>query len=183
MSDDIDYFTPQEYGTADFDGIQAKLRNEFDYIYGGGRDIGFGHSYFVGNSSLDGDKVKLDIMYTDPFLNEPDVLDEVNFASVEDIVAMKINAITDGFGRKKDFWDIHFLLTMFSLREMLDLHQKRHPWEHERSRVLKDLNNFIKADKVPIPRCLLGNEWPQIKLDLIDEVMNYIDENSQGSFI
>lgn len=58
---------------------------------------------------------------------------------------------------------------------MLDLHQKRHPWEHERSRVLKDLNNFIKADKDPNPRCLLGKEWQQIKLDLIDEVMNYID--------
>ena len=30
MSDDIDYFTPQEYGTADFDGIYAMLREEFD---------------------------------------------------------------------------------------------------------------------------------------------------------
>ena len=179
MSDDIDYFTPQEYGTADFDGIYAMLREEFDYIYGGGRDVGFGHSYFVGNSSLDGEKVKLDVMYTDPFLNDPDLLDGVYFASVEDIVAMKLNAITDGFGRKKDFWDIHFLLTKFSLQEMLDLHQKRHPWEHERSTILKDLNNFVRADKDPNPRCLLGKEWQQIKLDLIDEVMSYIDRNSQ----
>lgn len=64
MSDDIDYFTPQEYGTADFDGIYAMLQNEFDYIDGGGKDIGLGHSYFVGNSSIDGEKVKLDVMYT-----------------------------------------------------------------------------------------------------------------------
>lgn len=99
MSDDIDYFTPQEYGTADFDGIYAMLRQEFDYIYGGGKDIGFGHSYFVGNSSIDGEKVKLDIMYTDPFLNDPDVLDGVNFASIEDIVAMKLNAVTGSPGK------------------------------------------------------------------------------------
>ena len=38
MSDDIGYFTPQEYGTADFDGIYAMLREEFDYIYGGVQD-------------------------------------------------------------------------------------------------------------------------------------------------
>ena len=175
MSDDIDYFTPQEYGTADFDGIYAMLRQEFDYIYGGGKDIGFGHSYFVGNSSIDGEKVKLDIMYTDPFLNDPDVLDGVNFASIEDIVAMKLNAVTDGFGRKKDFWDIHFLLGMFTLEEMLDLHERRHPWEHERDSLLKDLNNFIKADKDPNPRCLLGKDWQQIKLDLIDEDFTYIE--------
>lgn len=145
MSDDIDYFTPQEYGTADFDGIYAMLRQEFDYIYGGGKDIGFGHSYFVGNSSIDGEKVKLDIMYTDPFLNDPDVLDGVNFASIEDIVAMKLNAVTDGFGRKKDFWDIHFLLGMFTLEEMLDLHERRHPWEHERDSLLKTFFNELKV--------------------------------------
>ena len=49
------------------------------------------------------------------------MLDGVRFASVEDIVAMKLNAVTDGFGRKKDYWDIHFLLGMFTLGEMLDL--------------------------------------------------------------
>ena len=179
MSDDIDYFTPLEYGAADFDAIYAMLRKEFDYIDGGGKDVGFGHSYFVGNSSLDGEKVKLDVMYTDPFLNEPDVLDGVSFASVEDIVAMKLNAVTDGFGRKKDYWDIHFLLGMFPLGDMLDIHQKRHPWEHDREALLKDLNNFVKADRDPNPRCLLGKDWQQIKLDLIDAVFAYMEENGQ----
>lgn len=178
MSDDIDYFTPQEYGTADFDGIYAMLRKEFDYIDGGGKNVGFGHSYFIGNSSVDGEKVKLDVMYTDPFLNDADILDGIKFASVEDIVAMKLNAITDGFGRKKDFWDIHYLLSMFTLEKMLDLHERRHPWEHERTNILKDLNNFVKADKDPNPRCLLGKDWQQIKLDLIDVVFEYIETNS-----
>lgn len=178
MSDDIDYFTAVEYGTADFSAIYKMLRQEFDYIDGEGKNVGFGNSYFVGNSSADGDKVKLDIMYTDPFLYKPEILDGVSFASVEDIVAMKLNAVTDGDGRKKDFWDIHFLLGMFSLKEMLDLHERRHPWEHERNQILMDLNNFIKADKDPNPRCLLGKEWQQIKLDLIDVVSAYIEEDS-----
>lgn len=176
MSDDIDYFTPQEYGTADFDSINKMLRDEFDYMDGGGMNVGFGNTYYVGNTSEDGHKVKLDLMYTDPFLNEAEVYDGVQFASVEDIIAMKLNAITDGDGRKKDFWDIHFLLGKYSLKDMLDLHERRHPWEHERSRLLKDLNNFSKADKDPNPRCLLGKEWQQIKLDLIDEVFTLLED-------
>lgn len=175
MSDDIDYFTPVEYGTADFESIYGMLRKEFDYIDGCGRCIGFGNSYFVGNSFADGEKVKLDIMYTDPFLNAEDILDGVRFASVEDIVAMKLNAVTEGDGRKKDFWDIHFLLGMFTLKEMLDLHERRHPWEHDRESLLRDLNDFRKADKDPNPKCLLGKEWQQIKLDLIDEVYAYVN--------
>ena len=170
MSDDIDYFTPQEYGTVDFESMYLMLRNEFDYIDAHGSNIGFGNSYYIGNTSNDGDKVKLDLMYTDPFLNEPDEIDGVRFASVEDIVAMKLNAVTDGDGRKKDFWDIHFLLTKFSLDEMLVLHQRRHPWEHDRASLLKDLMDFRKADKDPNPRCLLGKDWQQIKLDLMDAI-------------
>lgn len=170
MSDDIDFFTPQEYGTVDFESMFLMLRNEFDYIDGHGSNIGLGNSYYVGNTSNDGDKVKLDLMYTDPFLNEPDVIDGVRFASVEDIVAMKLNAVTDGDGRKKDFWDINFLLGKFTLKQMLDLHEKRHPWEHDRAKLLKDLIDFRKADKDPNPRCLLGKDWQQIKLDLMDAV-------------
>ena len=176
MSDDIDYFTPQEYGTVNFESIYKMLRAEFDYIDGHGSNIGFGNSYYVGNTSNDGDKVKLDLMYTDPFLNEPDEIDGVRFASVEDIIAMKLNAITDGDGRKKDYWDIHFLLGKFTLREMLDLHEMRHPWEHDRTKLLKDLMNFRKADKDPDPRCLLGKDWQQIKFDLMDAVFSFSEE-------
>ena len=63
MSDDIDFFTPQEYGTVDFEGIYKMLRDEFDYIDDHGANIGFGNSYYIGNTSNDGDKVKLELMY------------------------------------------------------------------------------------------------------------------------
>lgn len=46
MSDDIDYFTPQEYGTVDFESMYLMLRNEFDYIDAHGSNIGFGNSYY-----------------------------------------------------------------------------------------------------------------------------------------
>ena len=177
MSDDIDFFTSQEYGTVDFEAIYHMLRQEFDYIDGSGVNIGFGNSYIVGNSSNDGEKVKLDVMYTDPFINEPDRCEGVNLASTEDIVAMKLNAVTDGDGRKKDFWDIHFLLTKFTLKEMFELHEKRHPWEHDRVKLLKDVVDFRKADKDPNPKCLMGKNWQQIKLDLLDEVYAYIEAN------
>lgn len=47
-------------------------------------------------------------MYTDPFIREPEIIDGIRLASIDDIVAMKIDTISRG-GRKKDFWDIHKL--------------------------------------------------------------------------
>ena len=68
-------------------------------------------------------------MYTDPFIREPDIIDGIRLASIDDIIAMKIDTISRG-GRKKDFWDIHKLLENRDLDEMFKLHQERYPWEH-----------------------------------------------------
>lgn len=63
-------------------------------------------------------------MYTDEFINEAEIIDGIRMASLEDIAAMKIDAISRG-GRKKDFWDIHKLLEIFSLNDMLEYHKKK----------------------------------------------------------
>ena len=90
-------------------------------------------------------------------------------ASVDDIVAMKMNAIMRG-GRKKDFWDIHKLLNLYSLRQMLELHQRRHVLEHEDVKLLNSLLDFEEADSMADPKCLEGKDWDNIKLDFIDMV-------------
>lgn len=52
--------------------------------------------------------------------------DGVRLASVEDIIAMKVDAISRG-GRKKDFWDLHELMEKYDLSQMLALHRERPP--------------------------------------------------------
>ena len=169
MSDDIDLFTDAEYGSLDFNRYELFLRSRFSYYYSSDRTsiVGFGRSYYVGTSP---DKcVKLDLMYTDKFLLAEEVIDSIRMASVDDIVAMKINAISRG-GRKKDFWDIHKLFGLYSLPQMLELHQKRHVWEHEETKVLNSLLDFEEANSMADPQCLEGKDWDNVKLDIIDAV-------------
>ncbi len=45
----------------------------------------------------------------------------IRMFSIEDIAAMKLNAIC-GRGSKKDFYDIYYLLQLFSLKELLDFY-------------------------------------------------------------
>ena len=119
MSDDIDLFTDVEYGSLDFSHIQDVLRREFPYCQGDCREVvGFGASYLVGNSK--DDCVKLDLFYTDPFIRAKEQYGNLRIASVNDIVAMKMDVISRG-GRKKDFWDLHLLHSYYTIGQMLSL--------------------------------------------------------------
>ena len=82
---------------------------------------------------------------------------------------MKIDVISRG-GRKKDFWDIHYLLDFFSLKDMIALHQERSEWTHNESEILSGLLDFSLADEMPDPMCLLQKDWDFIKMDFIDTV-------------
>lgn len=168
-SEDIDLFTDAEYGSINFNLLEDWLSNEFPYFDKPDKSpiVGMGRCYYIGDSEIR--CVKLDLMYTDPFMSKPELIDGIRMASVPDIIAMKLNVILLG-GRKKDFWDIHYLLDSFSLSDMLTFHKIRHEWEYERESLLKGLINFSGADKDFNPKCLLLKNWDDIKLDFIDEV-------------
>lgn len=82
---------------------------------------------------------------------------------------MKIDVISRG-GRKKDFWDIHELLNTYPLEKMLELHQLRNEYTHNRSQVLSSLVDFTSADEDIDPLCMRGKIWELIKLDLFNEL-------------
>ena len=126
-----------------------------------------GKTYYVGNDK--DDCVKLDIMYTDAFIHPAENIGFLRLATVEDIVAMKMQAIATG-GRKKDWWDIHYLLNYYSLNQMLYLHREWQPWTHDEKDLLLKLTTFQKADSEPDPNCLLDEDWDTIKLDIISAV-------------
>ena len=167
LSIDIDLFSDSEYRSLDFSSFERYLYSQFSYYdcNDKGSIIGMGRSYYIGNSEED--SVKVDLMYTDPFIGDAEILDGIRMASVDDIVAMKMNVVSRG-GRKKDFWDLHYLLNRYSLSEMFSLHKKRHEWEHEEIELLHNLTDYSIADKMPDPICLMGKDWDDIKLDLIE---------------
>jgi len=167
LSVDIDLFTDSKYRSLDFATFENYLRSQFPYYdcNDKGSIVGMGRSYYIGNSEED--YVKVDLMYTDPFIGEVDILDGIRMASVDDIVAMKMNVVSRG-GRKKDFWDLHYFLGHYSLSEMFSLHEKRYEWEHNAAELIHNFTDFSIADDMPDPVCLLRKDWDDIKLDLIE---------------
>ena len=98
---DIDLFTDAPYESIDFDAIDAYFRQHYAYVgEPTAGPVAFGRSYFVGDNPQHA--VKVDIYYTDPFIREPILVDNIRMASTEEITAMKVNVIGRR-GRKKIF--------------------------------------------------------------------------------
>lgn len=165
---DIDLFTEEPYGSLNFNEFDDFLRSNFNYVTDPiSADVGFGRSYLIGNESLK--LLKLDLYYTEPFLEEFEIHENIRMASIPEIAAMKIDVI-QRIGRKKDFWDIHELLERFSLEDLLGFHFQKYSYNHERDLIVTNLLNFEKADNEPDPLCLRGKYWDLIKFDLFQAV-------------
>jgi hypothetical protein len=169
MSVDIDLFTDASYGSIDFDAIEDFLKTSFGYVEGDfGGNPGMGKSYMIGPTS--DNLVKLDIYYSmDPFFQESVVIDNIRLASIEEIIAMKVDVIQRG-GRKKDFWDIHELLDSYTISQMIGLHALRFEWTHNEAQIRNNFILFHDADLEPDPICLKNKEWVFIMEDIEDAV-------------
>ncbi|HOB85959.1 MAG TPA: nucleotidyl transferase AbiEii/AbiGii toxin family protein [Bacteroidales bacterium] len=165
-SADIDLFSDAPYDSINFAAIDTFLHNTYSYVDTTNVSIvGMGKSYFVGRSK--NDCVKLDLFYTDRFIQEKVLIKGIRLATVDEIVAMKIDVISSG-GRKKDFWDIHELKDEYSYERMIALHKQRYPYTHDENQIRKNFTDFKNADDDFDPVCLKGKHWEIIKLDIID---------------
>jgi len=168
QSVDIDLFTDMIYGTADFKSIEQVLKLTYPYVDCSNQNlIALGKSFYVGQNK--NECVKLDVYYTDPFIRPARLIDGIRIADVEEIIAMKMDVIARG-GRKKDFWDLHELMGIYTLQQMLDLHYERYPIVHDEDLIKDNLTNFETADEDFEPICLRGKYWEFIKLDFLDFV-------------
>lgn len=168
ISVDIDLFSDVSYGTLDFEAIDHYLEKTFPYLDHFSDFLpGMGKSYIIGSNK--NETVKLDVYYTDPFIQPPLELDGIRLATLEEIIAMKIDVVQRG-GRKKDFWDLHELLLYFPLPLMLELHQQRYGYNHDAELIIKNFTNFASADDDFDPICLRGKYWEFIKEDLQEAV-------------
>lgn len=160
---DIDLFTDLQYGSLDFSKLEVILIKTFPYVdgtYTG--DPGMGRSYFVGNN--ENELVKLDLFYTDSFVYPCIIEQNIRLSSIEEVAAMKFEIIAQG-GRKKDFWDVHELLDLYSLDELIGFYLKRNPYGYSRSELLQQTVDFSVAENDFTPNCFREKDWELIKLD------------------
>lgn len=171
LSVDIDLFSDAPYGSIDFKAIDEFIEKTFPYHHHfSNLDPTMGKSYSVGTDK--DNVVKLDVFYTDTFIQSPLIVEKIRMATTEEIIAMKIDVV-QRIGRKKDFWDLHELLSQYNISTMLALHQERYPYTHDQELILNNLSNFELADDDFDPICLRGKYWEFIKEDIVDAVKAY----------
>jgi hypothetical protein len=161
---DIDLFTDVEYGRVDFTEIENVLKNHFNYVDKSSDGIApIGRSFFVGDNK--NDIIKLDLFHTDNFVFPYILRQNVRFASIEEVSAMKLEVIANG-GRKKDFWDLHELFTIYTLDQIIGFYLKRYPYSYSKNEILSKLGSFSSANDDFEPICLKQKNWELIKLDI-----------------
>jgi len=107
--------------------------------------------------------VKVDCVdYSDyPWLDPPVEEAGVRLASVRDIGAMKINAITNR-GTRKDFVDLAFLLQHYAISEIFDWYKRKYP-DASVALALRSMAYFVDAETMPLPRLLQPFDWEEAK--------------------
>ena len=87
---DIDLFSDVEYGKIDFVAIENYLETNFKYIHHLSNIIpGMGKSYLIGEDK--DNTLKLDIFYTDKFIQPIYLEDTIRMATIEEIINGKTN--------------------------------------------------------------------------------------------
>ncbi|MBS1760841.1 MAG: nucleotidyl transferase AbiEii/AbiGii toxin family protein [Bacteroidetes bacterium] len=83
------------------------------------------------------DDVKVDFVQHPFRLIQPKQIKEgISMFSVEDIIAMKVQAVL-GRAKKKDFWDIAELLHHYSVEDFINFHKEKYTTQNLLITVLK----------------------------------------------
>ena len=109
------------------------------------------------------------------WIDSPVCENGLKLASVQDIAAMKINAI-EGRGSRKDFIDVYMLLKRYSLDEILGFYKQKYP-NYSIFRALLSLTFFEDAERESMPIMLIDDSWEQMKKNILSVVEEYQKNN------
>ncbi len=109
------------------------------------------------------------------WIDSPVCENGLKLASVQDIAAMKINAI-EGRGSRKDFIDVYMLLKKYSLDEILGFYKQKYP-NYSIFRALLSLTFFEDAERESMPIMLIDDSWEQMKNNILSVVEEYQKNN------
>lgn len=114
--------------------------------------------------------IKVDfINYRYPTIHPTIGIDGVRLYSIPDIAAMKLAAIA-GRGRKRDFYDLYFLLRQYSLKDLMAFYLKKYD-DGSEWMVTRSLTFFDDADQDgPIVLLHEKIDWSEVKEKIRGEV-------------
>lgn len=106
--------------------------------------------------------IKVDCVYHPYAFKHPLIeADGIRLVHIEDVAAMKISAIA-GRGRKRDFYDLYFLLRQFTLAELLDFYAEKFG-ESSLFHALRSLAYFEDAETDADPIVFEELDWKLVK--------------------
>jgi len=161
---DIDLFSDFSFDAA---YVLENLSADFDFKL-----------FFSATNTLKGSiqGVQVDILaHRYPYICSPQMIENIAMVSVEDIIAMKLNAISISGQRIKDFIDIFYLLKSYSIDTMIRFYKTKYTTFNEVN-VLKSLVWFEDIDHSDMP-VLLENpklKWSEVSAKIRKETQKYL---------
>ncbi len=159
ISIDLDMFTTEPFDTIE---LKAKLEDDFPVFQ---VLLESQNTLITTINDIKVDFIRFKYGFSYPIRLEKGI----RLVNIKDIAPMKLDAIT-GRRRKKDFFDLYFLLKNNSLSELLDLYQAK--YQHTTLfHVIKSITYFHEADTEPDPVIIDKKEsWIKVKNKLTEAV-------------
>ena len=149
---DLDLFTQNDF---DVNATLEFLEEKFKFIMN-----------YSSKNTLKGSikNVKIDLIsHKYPLVKNPIILQEAKILSIEDIAAMKLNAIAGNGTRSKDFIDIYFILKQYSIKEILGFYNIKYKTRNS-LHVIKSLNYFDDISILDWPEMILEKNLRLLKV-------------------
>ena len=161
---DIDLFSNFSFDAA---GMLENIHQDYSY-----------QLFYTASNALKGliNDIKVDLLaHRYELLAVPKILNGISVLSLQDIIAMKLNAISTSGQRSKDFIDIYYLLPMFSVGDMVDFYKRKYNQENE-TFILKSLIYFDDVDLADWPVMIKDPllKWAAVRRKIEKAVLNYL---------
>ncbi len=163
VSIDLDLFSEKEFDSEQLSSILQK-------------DFSFRETFRMSNTLMGFiDGVKVDVI-THPYKNIAPVIiyGKIRIASVNDIAAMKVNAIYNSGKRVKDFIDVYFLLKEKSMSEIVECFKQKYSFTNPTPAFLS-LGYFEDVLLDDWPRIFTEKnlKWDTVKNKILSELLTY----------
>jgi len=107
-------------------------------------------------------KVKVEFLrHSYPPIAPKEFIQNIHFWSLQDVAAMKLNAICNR-GSKKDFYDIRALLKEYDLHTLIQWYGAKYQ-PASSLMLVRSLSWFEDADAEPDPISLINESWDEVK--------------------
>ena len=156
---DLDFFSHNEFGA---ENLNEVLRKDYQSDE---PQVMVGNTLIIDIEGVKVDFIRFKYPFAHPWLNK----EGLTLLDLRDTAPMKIDAIT-GRGRKKDFYDLFFLIQLFSLNQMMEWYDNMYQ-KVTLFHVWKSLTYFDDAEKDADPFVFDASvTWPRVKEAIRNEV-------------